>query len=195
VRSQTSEVRNGSAEKPKNLKLPDFREGHCVEGLTAAAEAAILQVTEIGVRLGFPCAELAALLSCLSEESREGEVRYSWTLLKQQHDLQRRLQSMGRLAHELHEVQRTHQFTLPVSVQVGYLAASYRWASGEKDWAEPVRDTFGGHEGDLIRDFRRMIDLCRQLAESQEVEASLRKQLWNTVSALDRGIVFESALI
>jgi hypothetical protein len=40
-----------------------------------------------------------------------------------------------------------------------------------------------------------LIDLCRQLAESPEVEASLREQLWNTVSALDRGIVFESALI
>ena len=49
--------------------------------------------------------------------------------------------------------------------------------------------------GDLIRAFRRLIDLCRQLAESPEVEASLRAQLWNTVSALDRGIVFESALI
>jgi hypothetical protein len=40
-----------------------------------------------------------------------------------------------------------------------------------------------------------LIDLCRQLAESLEVEASLRQQLWNTVSSLDRGIVFESALI
>ena len=102
---------------------------------------------------------------------------------------------MGRLAQELHEVQRTHQVTLPVSVQVGYLAASYRWASGEEDWAGLVRDAYGGHEGDLIRAFRRLIDLCRQLAESPEVEASLREQLWNTVSALDRGIVFESALI
>ena len=85
---------------------------------------------------------------------------------------------MGRLAQELHEVQRTHQVTLPVSVQVGYLAASYRWASGEKDWAGLVRDAYGGHEGDLIRAFRRLIDLCRQLAESPEVEASLRDQLW-----------------
>jgi len=58
-----------------------------------------------------------------------------------------------------------------------------------------VRDAYGGHEGDLIRAFRRLIDLCRQLAGEPEVEGSLRKQLWDTVSALDRGIVFESALI
>jgi len=121
----------------------------------------VARVLFSGVLDGLMPAELAALLSCLSEESREGEVRYSWSLLKQHRDLQKRLQSMGRLAQELHEVQRAHQVTLPVSVQVGYLAASYRWASGEEDWAGLVRDAYGGHEGDLIRAFRRLIDLCR----------------------------------
>ena len=170
-------------------------EGRLVATLRHDNELLVARVLFSGVLDGLMPAELAALLSCLSEESREGEVRYSWSLLKQHRDLQERLQSMGRLAQELHEVQRAHQVTLPVSVQVGYLAASYRWASGEEDWAGLVRDTYGGHEGDLIRAFRRLIDLCRQLAESPEVEASLRQQLWNTVSALDRGIVFESALI
>jgi superfamily II RNA helicase len=170
-------------------------EGRLVATLRHDNELLVARVLFSGVLDGLVPAELAALLSCLSEESREGEVRYSWSLLKQHRDLQERLQSMGRLAQELHEVQRAHQVTLPVSVQVGYLAASYRWASGEEDWAGLVREAYGGHEGDLIRAFRRLIDLCRQLAESPEVEASLREQLWNTVSALDRGIVFESALI
>jgi superfamily II RNA helicase len=170
-------------------------EGRLIATLRHDNELLVARVLFSGVLDGLAPAELAALLSCLSEESREGEVRYSWSLLKQHRDLQKRLQSMGRLAQELHEVQRTHQITLPVSVQVGYLAASYHWVSGTKDWAELVRDAYGGHEGDLIRAFRRLIDLCRQLAESPEVEPSLREQLWNTVSALDRGIVFESALI
>jgi superfamily II RNA helicase len=170
-------------------------EGRLVATLRHDNELLVARVLFSGVLDGLAPAELAALLSCLSEESREGEVRYSWTLLKQHHDLQKRLQSMGRLAQELHEVQRRHQVTLPVSVQVGYLAASYHWASGAEDWAGLVRDTYGGHEGDLIRAFRRLIDLCHQLAESPEVEAALREQFWNTVSALDRGIVFESALI
>jgi len=139
--------------------------------------------------------ELAALLSCLSEQSREGDSQHSWTLLKQQPHLQKRLQAMGRLAHELHEVQQAHQVTLPVSVQVGYLAAAYRWTAGEEEWTRVVYDAYGGHEGDLIRAFRRLIDLCRQLAESPEVKPSLQDRLWQAVSALDRGIVFESALI
>ena len=170
-------------------------EGRLVATLRHDNELLVARVVFSGVLDGLTPPELAALLSCLSEESREGEVRSSWTLLKQQRDLQERLQSMGRLAQELHEVQRRHQVTLPISIQVGYLAAAYRWASGEEDWAGLVRETYGGHEGDLIRAFRRLIDLCRQLAESPEVESKLREQLWNTVSALDRGIVFESALI
>ena len=170
-------------------------EGRLVATLRHDNELLVARVVFSGVLDGLIPAELAALLSCLSEESREGEVRHSWRLLKQHPDLQTRLQSMGRLAQEVHEVQREHQISLPVSVQVGYLAAAYRWAAGEEDWAGLVRDAYGGHEGDLIRAFRRLIDLCRQLAESLEVEPSLREQLWNTVSALDRGIVFESALI
>jgi ATP-dependent RNA helicase HelY len=170
-------------------------EGRLVATLRHDNELLVARVVFSGVLDGLTPAELAALLSCLSEESREGEVRYSWGLLNQHWDLQKRLQRVGRLAQELHEVQRIHQVTLPVSVQVGYLAASYRWASGEEDWAGLVREAYGGHEGDLIRAFRRSIDLCRQLAESPEVEAALQEKLWHTVSTLDRGIVFESALI
>jgi superfamily II RNA helicase len=178
------------------LKAGDLSsEGRLVATLRHDNELLVARVVFSGLLHGLIPAELAALLSCLSEESREGEVQFSWTLLRQEPDLQQRLQGMGRLAQELSEVQRRHQVTLPVSVQVGYLAAAYRWASGPEDWAELVRETYGGHEGDLIRAFRRLIDLCRQLAESPEVETELRERLWDTVAALDRGIVFESALI
>jgi superfamily II RNA helicase len=169
--------------------------GRLVATLRHDNELLVARVVSSGVldRLSPP--ELAALLSCLSEQSREGDSHYSWTLLKQLPHLQKRLQAMGRLAHELTEVQRAHQVTLPVSVQVGYLAAAYRWISGEDDWTRVVRDAYGGHEGDLIRAFRRLIDLCRQLAESPELKPSMRERLWQAVSGLDRGIVFESALI
>jgi superfamily II RNA helicase len=170
-------------------------EGRLVATLRHDNELLVARVLFSGILDRLTPAELAALLSCLSEESRESESRYSWVLLKQHPHLQKRLHAMGRLAHELHEVQRVHQVTLPVSVQVGYLAAAYRWASGEEDWTRLMRDSYGGHEGDLIRAFRRLIDLCRQLAESPEVGPSLQERLWQAVSALDRGIVFESALI
>ncbi len=171
------------------------REGRLIATLRHDNELLVARVLFSGVLDRLTPPELAGLLSCLSEEAREVEPRYSWSLLKQHPHLQRRLQQMGRLAQEVYEVQRAHHVTIPVSVQVGYLAASYRWASGEQDWMRLVRDSYGGHEGDLIRAFRRLIDLCRQLAESREVSSPVQAQLWQAVSALDRDIVFESALI
>jgi superfamily II RNA helicase len=58
-----------------------------------------------------------------------------------------------------------------------------------------VQEAYGGHEGDLIRAFRRLIDLCRQLADSPEVPPEIRQPLRQGIAALDRDIVFESALI
>jgi superfamily II RNA helicase len=170
-------------------------EGRLVATLRHDNELLVARVLFSGVLDRLKPPELAGLLSCLGEESREAEPRYSWLLLQQHPHLQKRLQKMGRLAQEVHEVQRSHQVTIAVQVHVGHLAASYRWASGEEDWMRLVRDSYGGHEGDLIRTFRRLIDLCRQLAESPEVRPSLQDRLWQAVSALDRGIVFESALI
>jgi superfamily II RNA helicase len=170
-------------------------EGRLVARLRHDNELLVTRVLFSGVLDRLTPAEQAAMLSCLSEESREGDISYSWVLLRQHSHLRKRLHAIGRLAQELQEVQRAQQVTLPASVQVGYLAASYRWASGEEDWTQLVRDAYGGHEGDLIRAFRRLIDLCRQLAESPEVDPSLQDRLWQAVSTLDRGIVFESALI
>jgi superfamily II RNA helicase len=76
-----------------------------------------------------------------------------------------------------------------------FLAATYEWAAGEDDWVRLIRNCFGGHEGDLIRAFRRLIDLHRQLAESPELPDDLRASLRDAVRMLDRGIVLESALI
>ena len=71
----------------------------------------------------------------------------------------------------------------------------FRWASGEDDWAGIVEESFGGHEGDLIRAMRRLIDLLRQLADSPEVSAETARVLAHASRVIDRGIVLESALI
>ena len=85
--------------------------------------------------------------------------------------------------------------TLPVSMHTTLLAATYEWAAGEEDWIHLVQAHYGGHEGDLIRAFRRLIDLSRQIVDAPEAPEPLRAQLWQGVKALDRGIVLESALI
>jgi ATP-dependent RNA helicase HelY len=170
-------------------------EGRLVAALRHDNELLVARVLFSGILDSLKAAELAAVLSCLSEEPREAEPRHAWLFLTQNPHLQKRLKAMGHLAQELLRVQQSYQVNLPVSVHVGYLAASYRWASGEEDWTRLVQESYGGHEGDLIRALRRLIDLCRQLAESPEAESHIRERLWQAVSFLDRGIVLESALI
>ena len=58
-----------------------------------------------------------------------------------------------------------------------------------------MEESFGGHEGDLIRAMRRLIDVLRQLADAPEVDTSLQAILARAVRVIDRGIVLESALI
>ena len=84
---------------------------------------------------------------------------------------------------------------LPVSMHTTYMAVTYEWTAGEEDWARLIRNFFGGHEGDLNRAFRRLIDLGRQLIDSPELPEALRSCLTQAVRMLDRGIVLESALI
>ncbi len=55
--------------------------------------------------------------------------------------------------------------------------------------------SFGGHEGDLIRAMRRLIDLLRQLADSPEIPVVTARLLTQAARTIDRGIVLESALI
>jgi ATP-dependent RNA helicase HelY len=170
-------------------------EGRLIAALRHDNELLVARVLFSGILDDLTPPEVVGLLSCLSEESREAEHRYAWLFLRQNPHLQKRLNAMGHLAHEVLSAQQVQKVTLPVSIHVGYLAASYRWASGEENWTRLVEESFGGHEGDLIRAFRRLIDLCRQLAESHEVNPRLQDTLWQGVAALDRGIVLDSALI
>ena len=71
----------------------------------------------------------------------------------------------------------------------------FRWASGDDDWMGIVEQDFGGHEGDLIRAMRRLIDVLRQLAESAETPPETARLLGQAARLIDRGVVFESALI
>jgi superfamily II RNA helicase len=140
-------------------------------------------------------AETAALLSCVVEEPREIDPSFARQLFKRLPQLRRRVQGLETLAAEVERVQQGRRVLRPVSMHTTFLAATYEWAAGEEDWLRLIRSCFGGHEGDLIRAFRRLIDLCRQLAESPELPDELRSCLHQAVRMLDRGIVLESALI
>jgi superfamily II RNA helicase len=140
-------------------------------------------------------AEAAALCSALLEESRSGEPQLARAFLKKRPKLKRRLDQLVQTADVVWQAQRARHLGMPVSVHPGFMPAVFRWASGEDDWSSIVGESFGGHEGDLVRAMRRLIDLLRQLAEGPEVPAETARLLAEAARLIDRGIVLESALI
>jgi ATP-dependent RNA helicase HelY len=169
--------------------------GRLIASLRHDNELLVARVAFSGLLDGLPPAETAALLACVVEEPRETETLFARQVLKRLPHLRRRVQALESLAAEVDRVQQSRRVFRPVSMHTTYLAATYEWAAGEENWIRLIRDHFGGHEGDLIRAFRRLIDLHRQLAESPELPDALRATLRAAVKMLDRGIVLESALI
>ncbi|MFQ5961826.1 MAG: hypothetical protein ACE5MG_10540, partial [Candidatus Methylomirabilales bacterium] len=171
------------------------REGMVVASLRHDNELLVARVAFSGVLNGLKAHEMMAILSCLVEEPRETETQFARHLLKRERHLRDRVRQIETLAQDVMGVQRAHRVFLPVSMHTTYMPAAYEWAAGEEDWVQLVESQYGGHEGDLIRAFRRLIDLSRQLLESPELPPALKENLRAGVRALDRGIVLESALI
>jgi superfamily II RNA helicase len=140
-------------------------------------------------------AEAAALVSTLLEESRSGEPLIARGFLKKHGKLKRKIDVLIGAADAVYQAQRARFLAMPISVQPGFMPSVHRWASGDDDWSGIVQGAFGGHEGDLIRAMRRLIDLLRQLADSPEVPPVTARLLAQAARVIDRGIVLESALI
>ena len=171
------------------------QEGLLIGDLRHDNELLVARVVFSGALNGFKPYEMMAILSCLVEEPREIEAPFARQLLKRQPHLKRGIRQIEALAREVMDVQQAHRVFLPVSMHTTYLSAAYEWAAGEEDWMHLVEEHYGGHEGDMIRAFRRLIDLSRQLLESPQLPPTLREDLHVGVRSLDRGIVLESALI
>ena len=169
--------------------------GQLIAGFRHDNELLVAEMVDRGILDDTTLAEAAALCSCLIEESRSGDSTVARLFLKKRPKLKRKLTELEGVAHTVLEVQRHHQLPMPVGVSTGFMPSVFRWASGEDDWAGIVEESFGGHEGDLIRALRRLIDLLRQLAEAPEVAPALASLLGRAARVVDRGIVLESALI
>src|SRR5216683_2465790 len=169
--------------------------GQLIAGLRHDNELLVAEVVDRGILADTTLAEAATLCSGLIEESRSGDAAVARLFLKKRPKIKRKLQEMESIANTVLEVQRRHGLPMPVSISTGFMPSVFRWASGEDDWSAIVEESFGGHEGDLIRAMRRLIDVLRQLAESPEVEPVVAGLLSRASRVIDRGIVLESALI
>lgn len=169
--------------------------GRLIAGLRHDNELLVAEVVSRGLLADLTLPEAAALCSALGEEARSGDPALARAFLRGRPRLRRRLNELAAAADAVAEAQRQRRLQVPVSVHAGFVPAVYRWAAGDDDWPRIVAEAFGGHEGDLIRAMRRLIDLLRQLGESPEVEPATARLLAQAARVIDRGIVLESALI
>ena len=169
--------------------------GRLIAGLRHDNELLVAEGVAHGVFDDVSGPEAAAVCSALIEEARSGDPALARAFTKKRPKLKRKLDQLMRVADTVHEAQRARHLRIPIAVHSGFMPAVFRWASGEDDWSAIVEEAFGGHEGDLIRAMRRLIDLLRQLADSPEVPAETGRLLAHASRVIDRGIVLESALI
>jgi ATP-dependent RNA helicase HelY len=169
--------------------------GRLIAGLRHENELLVAEAVWRGVLLDVGVAEAAAIASALIEEARSGEPAIARTFLRRHAKLRRRLDQLAAIADTVHHAQRERHLAMRLEVHAGFMAAVFRWASGDDDWTGIVEESFAGHEGDLIRALRRLIDLLRQLGDSDEVPVETRRVLGEAARVIDRGIVLESALI
>lgn len=169
--------------------------GRLVASLRHDNELLLAETVTRGLFDDLSLAEAAALCSALLEESRSGEPMIARAFLKKRPKLKQRLDRLLAAADAVWQAQRARHLTVPVAVHPGFMPAVFRWASGDDDWAGIVAEAFGGHEGDLVRAMRRLIDLLRQLAEGPDVPPATARVLDQAARAVDRGIVLESALL
>ena len=169
--------------------------GRLVAGLRHDNELLIAEALTRGVLTDVTLAEAAAVCSALLEQARSGEPLMARMFLRKRSKLKRKLEQLEAVAETVREAQRARHLGMPAAVHPGFMPSVFRWASGEDDWPGIVQEAFGGHEGDLIRAMRRLIDLLRQLAESPEVPVTTARLLHEASRVIDRGVVLESALI
>lgn len=169
--------------------------GRLIAGLRHDNELLVAEAVARGVFADASSPEVAALMSALLEESRSGEPLVARAFLRAHPRLRKRIEQLASVADAILAAQRARHLVIPVAVQAGFTPAVFRWASGDDDWPGIVETSFGGHEGDLIRAMRRLIDLLRQVAEADGVPVELTRLAAHAARTIDRGIVLESALV
>ena len=158
--------------------------------MTAAArtenEIFFVELLTRGILKGLSHAELAAVLCAVAtEESRTSfyqKFRVSKSVRKALHDAHE-------LMRQIWKVQQDCNVSVPINLNPDYSAFIEQWAGG-MDWEELLSGS-EIDEGDVVRIFKRTLDLLRQLTIISGVDQELARTAGMAIDCINRDPVSE----
>ena len=163
--------------------------GLLVSRLFHEADLAVAEALHTGLLDGLAPAELASVLSAFTHEHRSpGKRPEVWIPSGAAY---RRLRRIETDLDDLHRTEQRFGVEPIRSLETGFAPAAHRWAAQES--FEALLDE-GFSAGDLVRNLKQVIDLCRRIAAvAPDAGTALAAQ--QAVQALNRGVVSASGAV
>lgn len=165
----------------KDWKLTE--KGKLLRQIHHEKDLILVEAIDSGIFDGLDAPALAAVVSCLSFESRSDETALDQYLPTQ--DLRIAVDRLHDLADDVIGTERRAGQIISRQPDEGFAEPAYRWAAG-RDLAGSIPTDITG--GDFVRSTKRLVDVLRQVGEAttNPVTANVARR---AADAIDRGVV------
>ena len=170
----------------KNWLLTD--DGRVLSRIFHESDLLVVEALRAGIFEGLSPAELAGLLSTIVYEYRgPDDPPPPWFPTR---ELQERFRKLETVSLQIDVIEGKHGLAAHRPPDAGFLALAHGWCSGV-ELADLVDDgDLAG--GDIVRNLRQVIDLCRQLGDVSP-DPNIREAARNAVAMCTRGVVVDVA--
>jgi len=170
----------------KNWLLTD--DGRVLSRIFHESDLLVVEALRAGIFEGLSPAELAGLLSTIVYEYRgPDDPPPPWFPTR---ELQERFRKLETVSLQIDVIEGKHGLAAHRPPDAGFLALAHGWCSGV-ELADLVDDgDLAG--GDIVRNLRQVIDLCRQLGDVSP-DPKIREAARNAVAMCTRGVVVDVA--
>ncbi len=163
-------------------------DGRVLSRIFHESDLLVVEALRAGIFEGLSPAELAGLLSTIVYEYRgPDEPPPPWFPTR---ELQERFRKLETVSLQIDVIEGKHGLAAHRPPDAGFLALAHGWCSGV-ELADLVDDgDLAG--GDIVRNLRQVIDLCRQLGDVSP-DPKIREVARNAVVMCTRGVVVDVA--
>lgn len=171
------ELNNENQIKPNEIGL-------LTSYIRAENELAICLMIIKGILDDLNPVQIAAVLSTLIfEPRRESYSDFDYLPRK----IKNKIKDLSLIINELNSVQQSYGIDKDVVIEVDFIEVVLKWGGGES-W-KSLFENNSLDDGDVIRSFRRIIDILHQLKNIPYINKNTKEKIFQAISALDRDII------